>query len=267
MIPNYSEFNRKKICWYSLGDGPVLVLLHGFLESSPVFFSLAEQLATHFRVLCIDLPGHGNSETHGEIHSMQLCADVVASVMKSEKVKAAFFVGHSMGGYVALSLLDRYPEYCKGLCLLNSTAFADTDEKKKDRDRAVLVMQKNISLFIKEAIPNLFAENNRASLKAEIEKVIAHALETSAEGAAACTMGMRDRPDQTQLLQKSAVPVLIIAGKYDGVIPMGRSQAMAELHSEIRLSVMENSGHMSFLEEPEKSKDVILEFGKEIFSN
>lgn len=267
MMAFYSEFNRKKICWYSLGEGPVLVLLHGFLESSPVFFPLAKELSAHFRVLCIDLPGHGNSDTHGEIHSMQLCADVVASVLKSNSIKSAFLVGHSMGGYVALSFLDRYPEYCKGLCLLNSTAFSDTEEKKKDRERAVAVMQKNISLFIKEAIPNLFAESNRERLKPDIETVMEHALQTKAEGAAACTLGMRDRQDRSDLLQKHVVPFLIVAGKYDGVIPMGRSHAMAALHPEIELVVMEESGHMAFLEEKEKTCTTIIEFGKRIFSN
>jgi len=94
------------------------------------------------RVITIDLLGHGNSECLGYIHSMEDNADMIHEILSELRIRKAIFVGHSMGGYVALAFAELYPETVKGIVLLNSTSRADSEERKLNRDRAIKVVKK-----------------------------------------------------------------------------------------------------------------------------
>ena len=137
-----------------------VVLIHGFLESHKVWNDYAKVLAKHNTVYAIDLPGHGESESLGYIHSMEDMAGCVKKVLDDNSKRKAVIIGHSLGGYVALAFGDKYPDAIKGLCLFNSTAKPDTEEKVKFRNRAIQVVKRNHEMFIKEAIPNLFVNKN-----------------------------------------------------------------------------------------------------------
>ena len=114
-----------------------VVLLHGYLENMLVWEEFIPLLYKHVRVVTVDLPGHGISEVKGEVHTMDYLADTVASALDTLSIAKAFVVGHSMGGYVALALCERHPERCAGLVLLSSTPNADSDEKRKNREREI----------------------------------------------------------------------------------------------------------------------------------
>lgn len=83
------------------------------------------------RIICIDLLGHGHTGCLGYVHSMELMAETVEAVLKHLKITRSTFIGHSMGGYVALAFAEKNPDALRGLCLMNSTASPDTLEKKK----------------------------------------------------------------------------------------------------------------------------------------
>src|ERR1044071_7202110 len=110
-----------KVRYADTGKGRVVVLLHGFLESLEVWFGngFAQELAQHFRVIAIDLPGHGKSDCVGYVHRMERMADVVKGVMDELGLRRYAMVGHSMGGYVALAFAERYKENLCGLCLFH----------------------------------------------------------------------------------------------------------------------------------------------------
>jgi pimeloyl-ACP methyl ester carboxylesterase len=99
------------------------------------------QFCKENRVITIDLLGHGETECLGYVHTMEDNADAVHSVLLELGIRKSILVGHSMGGYVALAFAELYPEYVKGLALLNSTASADSEERKLNRDRAIRVKQ------------------------------------------------------------------------------------------------------------------------------
>ena len=106
------------VCDTQKGDKTV-VLLHGYLESLNVWDELTDLIKREVRVIALDLPGHGVSEVVGEVHSMEFLADVVADVMRGQEVERATIVGHSMGGYVAMAMLERYPEMVEGIVMLH----------------------------------------------------------------------------------------------------------------------------------------------------
>ena len=166
------SYKNTSVHYNSIGTGRAIVLLHGFLENSSMWDVISESLSKKHRVVCIDLLGHGATENHGYIHTMQEQAEMVVAVLKYLRLRKYIIVGHSMGGYVALQLADLYPQNIKGLCLMNSTALPDSAEKKINRDRGIKAVKHNKRTFIKVAIPNLFSEKNKSIFRKEIAEII-----------------------------------------------------------------------------------------------
>ena len=122
MILNY---NNTHIYYEIQGKGPALVLLHGFLESITMWEPLIPKTIENKTVITIDLPCHGKSGCIGKVHSMELMAEVVHYILKYHTIKSATFMGHSMGGYVALAYAEMYDAEVNTLILLNSTPAED----------------------------------------------------------------------------------------------------------------------------------------------
>ncbi|MBL4724987.1 MAG: alpha/beta fold hydrolase [Lutibacter sp.] len=141
-------YKNTNIHFTSTGKGPAIVLLHGFLENSSMWNKIAEVLSKKNRIICIDLLGHGKTENHGYIHTMNEQAIMVKAVLKQLRLRKCILVGHSMGGYIALSFSKLFPEYVKGLSLMNSTALPDSIAKKINRNRAINVVKQNHKTFV-----------------------------------------------------------------------------------------------------------------------
>lgn len=248
------------ISYNCFGKGKThLVLLHGFLEHSAMWKNIVPKFSKTHAIIAIDLPGHGKTSTFKDIHTMHFMAKMVSKVLEAENVKKAHVVGHSMGGYVALAFGKTFSEKITDITLLNSTAMADSKSKKADRLRAVEVLKKSPKRFIKEAIPNLFAEQNRTVLHKEIEQATNEALQTDGKGAIACTLGMRNRPSSVNWIKKSNIPVNFIAGADDPIIPIEKVKHQAE-RTKSRLFTIQNCGHMAHLEQ----KGICLDYLKEV---
>ena len=149
--------------------------------------------AEQYRVITIDLLGHGQTECLGYIHTMEDMATAVQAVLHKLKIREAIFVGHSMGGYVSLAFAELYPEYTKGLVLLNSTTYADDHERKINRNRAIKMAHKEYASLVQISISNLFSTENREKLAKEIEQVKQEALKTPLQGYIAAQEGMKVR--------------------------------------------------------------------------
>ena len=173
---NQLGYKNTKISYSDTGKGNAVVLLHGFLENQKMWQDLVPELCKKYRVVTIDLLGHGETECLGYVHSMEENAEVVRAVLSKLRIRKAIFAGHSMGGYVALAFAELYPAIVKGLVLLNSTSKADSEERKTNRDRAIKAVKKDYTAFVRLSITNLFSEENREKMIDEIEKVKLEAL-------------------------------------------------------------------------------------------
>jgi pimeloyl-ACP methyl ester carboxylesterase len=136
------HYKNTSIAFTDTGKGTAIVLLHGFLENQSMWNALVPVLSQKYRVITIDLLGHGQTEPMGYLQTMEDNADAVHEVLSSLRLRKAVFIGHSMGGYVALAYAELYPESVKGLVLLNSTAKEDSAERKTNRDRAIIAVKK-----------------------------------------------------------------------------------------------------------------------------
>ena len=144
MTLNYKNID---INYTDNGEGSCLVFLHGFLEDLTMWDPFIEQLSIKNRIVCIDLLGHGQTGCLGYVHTMETMADAVLAVLNHLKLKKYTLFGHSMGGYVALALAEKDPQSIAGISLINSTSYADSDERKKNRDRAIHAVKQNHKLF------------------------------------------------------------------------------------------------------------------------
>ena len=191
-----TQYKNTSIAYTDTGKGKAIVLLHGFLENQKMWDKYIASFAKKNRVITIDLLGHGDTECLGYVHSMEDNAEAVHAVLSELRIRKAVFVGHSMGGYVALAFAELYPDAVKGLVLLNSTAKEDSPERKTNRDRAIKAVKQSYKGFVSMAIANLFSENNRERLVEEIELVKKEALKTPLQAIVASLEGMKIRKDR-----------------------------------------------------------------------
>jgi len=244
------------------GKGSAIVLLHGFLENASMWNEITPTLTKKNRVICIDLLGHGNTGCLGYVHSMELMAEAVAAILKHLKIRRSTFVGHSMGGYVALAFAEENPDALKGLCLVNSTASADTAEKKKNRDRAILAVKQNHKTFIRMAIVNLFRPKNRKLFSSKIKQIKKEAQNTPLQGIVAALEGMKIRNDREALLHFTPFKKMMIAGKKDPVLNLDLLIEQTE-NTEVELITFPD-GHMSHIENRDALTLEIMRFTDKI---
>ena len=242
----FYHYKKTPIFYTMIGTGKPLVLLHGLMESSTMWGDTIIHLKDRHQLVVIDLPGFGQSGNIDEIHTMELMASIVSEILKAENISAASFIGHSMGGYVALAFAENFPEMIDGLILLHSTTTADTEERKVNRNRAAQILYRNKDAYVSNAMSNLFTEKARKQFPAEIAKAKEEALTFSAQGIAAAHLGMRDRKDRTSVLENFSKEKRIIAGVDDLILPLSEVQHISEITNTPLIII--DSGHMSWVE-------------------
>jgi len=251
-------YKNTTISYSDSGKGNAIVLLHGFLENKKMWKEYVDFFSEKYRVITIDLLGHGESEPLGYVHEMEDNANVVNEVLKNIKIETAIIVGHSMGGYVALAFAELYPDKIQKLVLLNSTSKEDSEERKLNRTRAIKAVKQNYASFVSLAIANLFSENNRTRLAEEIEKVKTEALKTPLQGIIASQEGMKIRKDREWILKENRFPVLLILGKKDPVL--NYEENLSQIEDTTAELVSFEDGHMSQIENKEELKIALSHF-------
>jgi len=252
MILNFKE---SKIFYSKQGSGKTVVLLHGFLENASMWEPFLDTLTQKYTTITIDLPGHGNSESFGYVHTMELMSEVVKAVLSEEKIESATFIGHSMGGYVSLAFAERHPKMCSEIVLLNATPKADSEERKENRNRAIALVKKHKEAFLSMAISNLFAEESKELYAEEIASLKKDALKMKVQGIIAALEGMKIRKDRTGLLRKLPIPKTIIAGTKDPVMVYDDLKTVAtNCHCKL---ISLKGGHMSTIENKDEMLNIM----------
>lgn len=251
-------FKSTHIHFTDNGKGQAVIFLHGFLEDARMWQGVKRYLPNTFRVICIDLFGHGQSDGIGYIYRMEEMAEAVESVIRTLRLRKVHLVGHSMGGYVALALAERNPDVIRTLSLVHSTARADGIRKKQDRDRAVVMVKRDCEGFIKHAIPLLFSLEARKKQIKAIERLIKNAMQIRAGSVAASLEGMKIRPDREAILHFAPYPILLLAGVNDTVVS---TQDMEEqMLAEGVTGVWLPTAHMGPWEMPKATAEVLHAF-------
>ena len=238
-------FKNANISFSDQGKGTAVVLIHGFLENSTMWKNIIPELSKN-RIITIDLLGHGKTDCLGYVHSMELFAKAIDVVLKHLKIRKYILIGHSLGGYVALAFAEKNPEKIKGLCLLNSTSYEDSEELKIRRIRANKMVQNNFENLVQMSFSNLFGKQSRTTFKDEIKAALQEALKTPIQGYIAGQEGMRLRPNRNNVLTENNFKKLIVLGEKDPVLDVETGKIEAKkTNSEL---VIFPNGHMSHIE-------------------
>lgn len=252
------DYKNSTIHFTTEGKGQSVVLLHGFLESVNMWNDLVPKLTNAHQVICIDLLGHGQTECLGYVHTMETMAEAVFAVLEYLNIEKAHFIGHSMGAYVALALAEKHPNLFNGLCLMNSTFEADTEERKLIRSRACKMAQTNYEALVKMSFANLFTAESKIKHEADYNKALQQALLTPVQGYIAAQEGMKLRPNYIKLFKKLPINKIIIIGEEDGLIDSD-SLTLQIKNTDIDYALI-SGGHMSYIENKSELTYVLLHF-------
>lgn len=248
-----------KMNYTLIGEGEPVVLLHGFLENHKMWLNMANEIKG-FQFILPDLLGHGSTPVQDEVDTMEDQARSVIELLKTLKISKATFIGHSMGGYIALAIARDYSSYVEKLGLFFSKTLADTEEKKEQRLEAIRLAKENKESFVRLGVRSLFDKDNLDHLSEEIATAQGWGMETPIEGIASSSRGMREREDTTYLLSTVPYPVLILLGEKDPAVENDYAERIPKREN-IQVYTLP-CGHMGSLEKPKESKEIIENFLK-----
>ena len=250
----YFNYQGQAIRFRTLGQGKPILLIHGFGEDGAIFEPLGEFLGTQHTVCIPDLPGSGHSHLL-PVTTMESMAETCLALMDQQAPgKPWVVIGHSMGGYIALALADQAPNRVAGLALFHSSAYADSEEKKANRQKSIDFIQNHGGgEFLKTMIPGLFAPDFRDANPHQVEHQTQLALALTDTSLIAYYEAMAARPDRTHVLRNATWPVLFIVGGQDQAVPAAAALEQAALPDKASVCLMEEVGHLGMIEAPETS--------------
>ena len=245
------------IFFQKFGKGKSVVLIHGFCESHEIWNGFAEELASSFQVFTIDLPGFGESSLPTVPFSIRDIARIVLRWMNQENITQPFIVGHSLGGYITLSMAQQAQQKIAGLCLFHSTPFPDNDDRKSNRNRIIEFVKRNgVDPFIDTYVPGLFYDKKHPAMP----KVDQIARKTSERTLIAYTCAMRDRPSSIDFVREFEEPLLTITGDNDNIISTETALEFGRLAKISRMEILEKTGHMGMFERPVVAREILSDF-------
>jgi pimeloyl-ACP methyl ester carboxylesterase len=258
-------FEGIRVSYNVTGRGKTMVLLHGYLEAGEVWGPLVKELADGYRIITPDLPGHGESGILSDVHTMEFLASAIRAVIIDAGSEKVLMAGHSLGGYVTLAFLELYPDLLSGYILFHSHPHADSLEAISRRNREIDVVRagkKNI--MYPGNVSMMFAEKNLRSMAPEVERSKQIASLNSGDGIIALLNGMIARPSRQYTLENGTVPLMWILGRHDLYFSPEKAMRDIGLPFNAEVVILEESGHMGFIEEKEKSVLLIKSFAERI---
>lgn len=253
------NLNGITVSYNEKGKGSSIVLLHGFCGSNGYWDNVITKLSEHYRVIALDLPGHGESANLEGPVTIEDIADHIKDVLDYLNVPQVTMFGHSLGGYITLAFAEKFSQLVNGLSLIHSTAYPDSEEAKKGREAGVeKVKKEGISAFIDGLIPKLFSPDNIEKNQNDITTAKEIGYTTSSQGVMKTLIAMKNRPDRNRVLEKAEIPVLLIAGEKDQIIPSDKTFSVSK--SNIKHVLIKDSGHMSMYENPTELINKMIEF-------
>ena len=232
-------------------DAPVIILIHGFPLNKSMWDMQVEALKENYRVIAYDIRGHGNSDPGIDEFFIELFVNDLLRLMEKLGIKKSILCGLSLGGYIALNAVLKYPDRFDGLILNDTQCIADTPEIKENRCLAIIrIMKDGVEQYADEIIENLFARESFTKKKNEIAAVEEMITSTPKQSLCNTLHALAERKETCDQLPGINIPVLIIVGKEDKITPIAVAQQMHEKIFNSKLEIIQYAGHLSNLENP-----------------
>ena len=232
-------------------DAPVIILIHGFPFNKSMWNGQVAALMDNYRVIAYDIRGHGNSDSGIDDFFVELFVNDLIRLMENLGIEKPILCGLSLGGYIALSAVLKYPARFDGLILNDTQCIADTPEIKENRCTAIIrIKEKGVEQYADEIIKNLFAPEsfiNRGNVIAEVKEMI---ISTPKQSLCNTLHALAERKETCTQLPEINIPVLIMVGEEDKITPIAVAQQLHEKILNSKLEIIQHAGHLSNLENP-----------------
>jgi pimeloyl-ACP methyl ester carboxylesterase len=247
-----ARVNDLDMAYVREGKGTPLVLIHGYPLDHSIWDKVIPLLSDSFDVIVPDLRGFGTSTPSDATYGMSEYAADIAGLLDHLGIEQAAVVGHSMGGYVALAFAREFPQRIRGLGLVSSQALADAEDRKEARYKtAEEVAAKGVGGVADGMSGKLSAD---ARLQEYSRDLINKQKPSGVTGA---LRAMAERPDSTEFLKNFQLPVVLVHGEADALIPAEQARQVAGIISHAQLVVLEGVGHLPMLEKPEQTAEAL----------
>jgi len=243
------------------GEGPPLLLLHGFPLRASLWAPQIEALGDRYRIVAPDLPGFGGSQPPEDPDNWRMgeYAAVAAGLLDHLGIEEAVVGGISMGGYIAFSMMRRHRERIRALVLVDTAPGADSQETREIRERQQQEVRETGSRPLAEKlVVRLLAPKNLAdpALRAAVLALMDH----PAEAYVSALEAMKRRRDSTPDLSRIDVPTLIVVGEEDVITPPSVAAAMERAIPGARRVVLPGVGHLTNFEAPLAFNEALASF-------
>lgn len=236
-----------------------LLLIHGYPFDHTLWYSTIASLGSKAKVVAPDLPGFGAEFTPRDIEpSMDAYAEFLRRHLDANRHEKVVVCGMSMGGYVALAFAEMFPDRVRGLGLISTQAAADTPETRQSRkDMIEKIREKGSSAAGEAILPKMFSDN-RPSDPALTKYVVEGVERAGRDGLSWALQAMAARPDRMKLLSNLKVPVLVLHGSEDKIVPIERAHSMAERCQKPIFVEARGAGHATPLEAPDSVANALV---------
>lgn len=245
---------------------PVIIFIHGFPFNKLMWNNQIDILRKHYRVIAYDIRGHGNSEGDAEDFSIAQFAEDLIFLMNALDIKRATLCGLSMGGYIVLNAMENYSSRFEALILCDTQCKDDSPEAKEKRLKAIESIRLNgKEHYANESVKNLFAPESFATRRKEIAGIKEMIINTSIDTLDHTLQALANRNETCSKLPEIMIPVLIMTGTEDKITPPAAAQFMSDNIRDSRLCLIEHSGHISNVENPESFNEQLTKFLAEVY--
>ena len=248
-------------------DGvPVVIFIHGFPFNKSMWDLQLRALKDTYRVIAYDVRGHGNTDAGTKDFSIELFAEDLLGLMDVLQLDKVVLCGLSMGGYIALNAIGKYPERFNALILSDTQCIADSAESKVKRMAAIeKIKEHGVEKYAEESIPNFFATASFDTKPAAIAVVKEMILKTSLASLCNTLLALAAREETCSKLPKITVPILILVGEEDKITPPDAARLMLDKTNDSSLMIIEHAAHLANLENPHEFNDQLTQFLKRSF--
>lgn len=256
------EVNNIKLSYNDVGMGKIpVVFLHGFPFNKSMWDNQLKTFEETHRFIAVDFRSFGQSTNDDSALSMDVLGDDLIGFLNALKLRRVIICGLSMGGFVALNAITRYPERFAAMILCDTNCVADKPEQREKRYKTIEEIEKNgTSKFAASFLDSLFYDDTYASNKELVKKINVDILANTPEVIINGLKALATRNETCSALDKIAVPTLIICGREDEITPLEQSEFMNKHIKDSTLKVINNAGHLSNMEQPQDFNAELLEF-------
>ncbi len=259
------EVNGVRLAYDDRGAGTPIVFLHAFPLNRTMWAAQESTLSQRFRVITVDLRGHGESDAPLWRYTLDQYADDVNALLDHLSIQRAVMAGLSMGGYVLFAMYRRHSDRIRGLIFADTRAEADQPAQATWRfNLAQKVHQEGPKAVADEMVPKLLSPSTVQKNPALVERVRAIILSTPISGIVGDLMAIAERPDSTPLLKTITLPTLVLVGDQDRLTTPEENRCLADGIPGARLEIIPGAGHLSNMEQPEFFNQAVSAFMESI---